>query len=197
MARSYPYQSPLALDTGRHRDYPPATDWARQLLSSKEFVVFDSETTGLSRPCDFVEVAAVGASGEVLFESPVKPCVPIEISASRVHGHSEASLRDAPPFAEIYPYLLELFLGKRVIVYNAAYDRRVWDEAVSRLGARASLAGRLPPWECAMQRYAAWVGERQRNHPGGYRYRKLPGGDHSASGDCLATLKLIEKMAGN
>jgi hypothetical protein len=30
---------------------------------------------------------------------------------------------------------------------------------------------------------------------GGYRSQKLPGGDHSAQGDALATLRLIEQMA--
>jgi len=30
---------------------------------------------------------------------------------------------------------------------------------------------------------------------GGYRSQKLPGGDHSALGDALATLRLIKEMA--
>jgi DNA polymerase III subunit epsilon len=55
------------------------------------------------------------------------------------------------------------------------------------------LAGELPAWECAMRRYAAYVGEPSK--PGGYRSQKLPGGDHSALGDVLATLRLIEEVA--
>lgn len=195
MAHSRAHQSRLAPGTRHERDRNQAVQWARQLLSSQEFVMFDSETTGLGSPCDFVEVAVCGADGEVLLQSLVKPCVPIEPSARRVHGYSASSLENAPSFTEIYPYLLEVLWAKRVVVYNAAYDRRVWDEAVSRLGARASLAGKLPEWECAMRRYAAWVGETSKRY-GGYRYQKLPGGDHSASGDCLATLRLIEQMAG-
>ena len=30
-----------------------------------------------------------------------------------------------------------------------------------------------------------------------YRYQKLPGGDHTAPGDCRATLALLRKMAGD
>ncbi len=37
---------------------------------------------------------------------------------------------------------------------------------------------------------AGWLPQR-----GGYRSQKLPGGDHSALGDALATLRLIEEMA--
>ncbi len=40
-----------------------------------------------------------------------------------------------------------------------------------------------------MRRYAAYVGERSKR--GGYR---LPKGDHTALGDALATLRLIEEM---
>jgi DNA polymerase-3 subunit epsilon len=88
---------------------------------------------------------------------------------------------------------LEVLWGRRIIVYNASYDRRVWDGEVRSLGARGALAGELPAWECAMRRYAAYVGEPSKR--GGYRNQKLTGGDHSALGDALATLRLIEEMA--
>ena len=42
-----------------------------------------------------------------------------------------------------------------------------------------------------MRRYAAYVGEPSKR--GGSQ--KLPAGDHSALGDALATLRLIEEMA--
>jgi DNA polymerase III subunit epsilon len=88
---------------------------------------------------------------------------------------------------------LEALWGRRIIVYNASYDRRVWDAEVRSLGARGALAGELPAWECAMRRYAAYMSEPSKR--GGYRSQKLPGGDHIALGDALATLRLIEDMA--
>jgi len=39
---------------------------------------------------------------------------------------------------------LEALWGRRVDVYNASYDRRVWDVAVRSLGARGALAGEPP-----------------------------------------------------
>lgn len=47
---------------------------------------------------------------------------------------------------------------------------------------------------CAMQWYSQWVGEWNDYH-GNYKWQKLPGGNHTAYGDCLATLLVIEKMA--
>jgi DNA polymerase-3 subunit epsilon len=167
--------------------------WARILLESGELCVLDSETTGLKNPVQFVEIAIVDAGARVLFEVTVRPSCGIEVGATRVHGHTAHTLAGSPPFWEVYPDLLEALWGKRVIVYNASYDRRVWDTAVRSLGARGALVGELPAWECAMRRYAAYVGEPSRR--GGYRSQKLPGGDHSALGDALSTLRLIEEMA--
>ena len=170
-----------------------AVRWARSLLSVGNFVVLDSETTGLGTPIDFVEVGVLSSRGEVLFDSPIKPSCPIEPGASRLHGRTTKSLSGERRFHEFYPDLLETLWTKRVVVYNAPYDRRVWDAAVGRLGARAELAGQLAPWECAMRAFAAYVGERSKR--GGHKNQKLAGGDHTAIGDAQATLRLIERMA--
>jgi len=170
-----------------------AVRWARSLLLKGDFVVLDSETTGLGNPIDFGEVGVLSARGEPLFDSLIKPSCRVEPGASRVHGHTTQSLSGERCFVEVYPDLLDVMWAKRVIVYNASYDRRVWDAAVGRLGARAALAGELAPWECAMRAFAAYVGERSKR--GGYKNQKLAGGDHTALGDARATLRLIERMA--
>jgi DNA polymerase-3 subunit epsilon len=95
---------------------------------------------------------------------------------------------------EVYPDLLDVLYKRRVIVFNASYDRRVWDTSVRHLGARGALAGELPKWECAMRQFARFVGEPAKRGRG-YRPQKLPGGDHTALGDALATLHLIKGMA--
>jgi DNA polymerase-3 subunit epsilon len=174
-------------------DHTNSMAWARSLLESGGFCVLDSETTGLKPPVQFVEIAIVDAGARTLFEGTVRPDCRIEPGATRIHGHTAHSLDRSPHFLEVYPELLEALWGRRVIVYNASYDRRVWDVTVRTLGARGTLAGELPAWECAMRRYAAYVGESSKR--GGYRSQKLPGGDHSALGDALATLRLIEEMA--
>jgi DNA polymerase III epsilon subunit-like protein len=94
--------------------------WARNLLKSGGFCVLDSETTGLTPPVEFVEIAIVDASAKVLFEGTVRPVCRIEASATRIHGHSAHSLAGSPPFWEVYADLLEALWGRRVIVYNAS-----------------------------------------------------------------------------
>src|SRR5215218_11154309 len=107
-----------------------AIRWARSLLSGGEFVVLDSETTGLGNPIDFVEVGVLSSRGEPLFDSLIKPSCLVERGASRIHGHTAKSLSGERCFVEVYPDLLDALWAKRVVVYNASYDRRVWDAAV-------------------------------------------------------------------
>ena len=121
-----------------------AIRWAHSLVSGGEFVVLDSETTGLGAPVDFVEVGIVCSTGKPLFDSLIRPSCFMEPGASRVHGHTAESLEGERSFLEVYPDLLDTLWEKRVVVYSASYDRRVWDAAVGRLGARKLLAGELP-----------------------------------------------------
>jgi DNA polymerase-3 subunit epsilon len=171
-----------------------ASRWARELLSGKEFVVLDSETTGLKDPVGFVEVAVADPEGKPLINTTIRSKLPIEPGAAKVHGYTKEALADSPSFKDTYPDSLDAIRSRRVIVYNARYDRRVFDTEVSMLGARGLLSGRhLPAWECAMVWYSQYVGIPGKR--GGYKYQKLPEGDHSALGDCRATLEIIEKMA--
>ncbi|WP_047865496.1 3'-5' exonuclease [Rubrobacter aplysinae] len=173
-----------------------ASRWARELLSGKEFVVLDSETTGLKSPVGFVEVAVADPEGEPLINTTIRPKPPIEPGAAKVHGYTKETLADSPSFKDIYPDILDAIKGRRVVVYNARYYRRVFDTEIGMLGARGMLSGRyLPAWECAMGWYSQYVGEPGKR--GGYKSQKLPGGDHSALGDCRATLKVLEAISSN
>jgi DNA polymerase III epsilon subunit-like protein len=84
----------------------------------------------------FVEIAIVDAGARTFFEGTIRPSCRIEAGATRIHGHTTRSLAGSPPFLEIYPELLKALWGRRVVVYNASYDRRAWDTVVRSLGAR-------------------------------------------------------------
>src|SRR5918994_3954660 len=121
-------------------DRAAAVKWARNLMVSGDFVVFDSETTGLSSPVDFVEIAVVAPTGETLVDSLLMPSCRIEPGARAIHGHSAKSLSGAPRFFEIYPDLLEALYGRRVVVFNGSYDRRVGGAGLRKPPARGAIA---------------------------------------------------------
>src|SRR5215213_3062223 len=122
-----------------------AVRWARSLLLKEDFVVLDSETTGLGNPIDFVEVGVLSSRGEPLFDSLIKPSCRVEPSASRVHGHTMKSLSGERCFVEVYPDLLEVMWAKRVIVYNAYTTDGCGMRPSEGLGRGRHSPGSLPP----------------------------------------------------
>lgn len=178
--------------------------WARDLVQRHDWLVLDTETTDLADNGGvMVEVGLVAADGCVIFQSLVNPLADIAPEAQAVHGLTLDQLADAPPFAALEPKLRTLLAGKTVITYNVAFDREIfmnelrrlyqphvqyWDEAMRQ----AMVWTDAIDWQCAMKKYARFVGE---PYHGGYRYQRLPGSDHRAVGDAQATIALIRRLA--
>ncbi|HEV8303376.1 MAG TPA: UvrD-helicase domain-containing protein [Gemmatimonadales bacterium] len=85
----------------------------------RRFVTFDLETTDKDvEVCEVVEVGAARVvDGEIVdrFRALIRPSRPISAGATRVHGYSDADVRDAPPFAEVWP-AFRAFVGNDVLV---------------------------------------------------------------------------------
>jgi DNA polymerase-3 subunit epsilon len=167
--------------------------WAKERLDRADFVILDTETTGLGREDEVIEVGVLAPDGLVLLDVALKPTRLIDPVAERVHGLSRARLSRATTFTNAYEALADVLAGQIVVVYNAEFDERMLDQTCRRY--------RLPPltdmsWvqHCAMQWYARFVGEWNFGK-GSYKWQRLEGGDHSAIGDCRATLKVLQEMA--
>lgn len=174
-------------------DQEKASFWARSLLGRLDWVILDTETTGISPHDEIVQIAVLAPDGEALLDTLVRPTRSIPREATLIHGITDADVAEAPPFSMVFPRLREVLIGKTVVIFNAAFDVRLIRQTLARHS--------LPSWnleedqvECAMLQYSAWQGERWPD--GGYKWQKLRGGDHTALGDCRATLAVIRKMAG-
>src|SRR6266849_10474067 len=99
---------------------------ALQLLHAKEldtplerYVTFDLETTYKDvDACEVVEVGAVRVvGGEIVdrFHTLVKPYRPITPGATKLHGYTDAAVREAPSFAEVWPEF-RAFIGDDVLI---------------------------------------------------------------------------------
>lgn len=106
----------------------------------REVVLIDTETTGFGPGARLVEVAALHVrAGEAVgsFQTLVRPGVPIPWAATRVHGITDAMVRDAPTEAEAARQLRD-FLGSRPLVaHNASFDVAVLRGAFARAGVTA------------------------------------------------------------
>jgi DNA polymerase-3 subunit epsilon len=178
-----------------HRNYSDqraAIDWARKVLTNKYYVILDTETTGLGSTDEIIELCIINTEANVLFNERIKPTRRKRIAreATDIHGIKMSDLRHCPTFSQLQHKLSEVLKGKKVVSYNADYDKKLYKQTYQIAG------GYLPnkDWECAMLQYAKFVGEWNPKY-NEYKWQKLKGGDHSALGDCLATLTLLQKMA--
>lgn len=166
--------------------------WARDLLERKGWVILDTETTGTSEFDEIVQVAILSCDGETLLDTLVLPTQPIPFDATAIHGISNDEVEDAPLFPKVYEKIEEIVHGKTVVIYNAQFDVRLIRQSLAKHNL-LPIGLDLDNVDCAMMMYSAWVGELWPY--GGYKWQKLESGDHTALGDCRATLDLIKKMA--
>src|SRR5437763_778725 len=99
-----------ALQLVHARDLDPALE---------RYVTFDLETTDKDvEVCEVVEIGAVRVmGGEIVdrFHTLVQPYRPITPGATNVHGYTDADVRDARPFAEVWPEF-RVFIGDDVLI---------------------------------------------------------------------------------
>ena len=167
------------------------TAWAKALSSRDDWVVVDTETTDRGSDADLIEVAVVGAGGEVVWQSLVKPMRKVSVIATKIHGLTDQDLRDAPSFGEIYHQSRKWLDRKLVIAYNAPFDRGVLRRACARVGVPEIPAR----WSCALERYHQWKGLR----PTLKQACELEGievsSTHRAAADAVLVWKLVDRLA--
>jgi DNA polymerase-3 subunit epsilon len=106
-------------------------------------------------------------------------------------------------FPAVYKQLCPIVEGRNLVVYNAAFDRKMIDGDCKR----HDLA-KLPvkKYHCAMLKYAQYYGRLNR-YGGDFRWQsletaceqlhiRLPERAHNALGDCLRTLEVMKRLAG-
>ena len=176
------------------QDYEYQILWARKVLTDPtNYLILDTETTGLEWGREIIQVSAIDATGAVLLNTLVKPTQPIPAAASKIHGITDKTVKDAPTWPEVYPAVVVLLNSYQAMTYNSAFDVQMIHSSCWRNSIQEETFNEV---DCAMMRYSTYYGDWSEYH-GSYRWQRLPGGDHSALGDCKATLDLIRKMAAS
>lgn len=180
------------------QDRESAEEWARGLLAG-EFVILDTETTGLSAGHDeIMQIAVIDGTGAALLDTYVsvqhldrltRKGEPFERSVSDINGITPEMLLDAPAWPSVYARLLEVVAGRRVVIYNSAFD----EDMIAGDCARHGIQHHPLDTDCAMTVYARFIGQWS-HYWGDYRWQPLDGG-HTALEDCRACLGLIRGMA--
>lgn len=156
-------------------------------LICKDFVILDTETTGLY-DAEIIELSILDKKGNILFDSLFKPKHPIPNEVIEIHGINNEMVATAPTWSEKFKEIKSILEGKTVIIYNAEFDcsmihstNRIWTiEDHIQFTA-----------ECAMEAYRMYCGSK--------RWCKLSEASgeysaHRALNDCYSVLTLLHKV---
>jgi DNA polymerase-3 subunit epsilon len=176
-----------------------AIAWAVGVAADARVVYLDTETTGFGPRAEIVDIAVVSADGQLLLESLVRPERSIPADATAIHGITDADVKNAPAWCELYEAVLDALHGRRIVVYNVTFDRQMVTQACDRY----ALTEPTADWDCAMKKYAGFYGSWDAKKRW-YRFQKLeraviafgaePGG-HRAAADAFACRTVVLGMA--
>lgn len=174
------------------------------VITDYDFVVLDTETTGLDNGAEIVQIAIIDRDGETLIDTLVRPKNPIPPSATAIHHIHNDMVYLSPTFPEILPKLIEILAGKQVIAYNAKFDRNMLHSSADVWGIPRTDWKSFSEWHCAMQKFAEIYGEigyyglkRQKLSTACTYYGIPHGNGHDALSDCQSTLALCKAMVKN
>ncbi|MCC6791917.1 MAG: 3'-5' exonuclease [Thermomicrobiales bacterium] len=185
---------------------PKATDrqsailWAKTLIALDRMVFLDTETTGLGKTAEIVDLSIVAVDGTVLLNQLVRPVRPIPVDAMLIHGITNEHVADAPRWADVLEMARPLIHDRVVVAYNSSFDRGMIEQCC----AAATVDLPAISWECAMRAYAAFRKD-PRLPSQGYRWRPLHEAaesfrlsipTHRALADAMACRGVVLGMAG-
>ena len=173
-----------------------------QVLVAREPCYLDTETTGVRSSAEIIEIAIVDHQGEVLFNSLVRPRLPIPADATSIHGITNAMVADAPDWPTLWPALEPILLGCPIGIFNASFDVRLLAQSNRQVGL---------PWRdealesfCIMHLYAQFYGEwdiqrqsyRWQSLDKAQRYCGIPlFNSHRAHADALLARAVLQHIA--
>jgi DNA polymerase III epsilon subunit-like protein len=175
----------------------------------EDCIVLDTETTGLGKDDEVIEISMMTASGTVLLDTLIKPLKPIPDEATSIHGITNDMVANAPTWADIHDEFTQLLKGRTVVIYNSSYDMNLIHQSASKYQltdeqfADLGLAFKGITM-CAMKAYAQFYGEWD-DYRGKYRWQRLTyaaaqqgvaidGKAHRALCDVKTTLGIIRAV---
>lgn len=176
------------------------------VIRNNNYVILDTETTGLERPAEICQIAVISHTGNILVDTYVKPVRKIPQQATSIHGITDDMVKSAPMWKQIKDKVYEELVGKDVIVYNAKFDRNMLHLSDESNGLERTNYHEYMTWHCAMLWYAEYWGE-MHSYYGTPVWQKLTNAckqqrigiidAHSALGDCRMTHALLLKIVSD
>lgn len=162
---------------------------------TRPLVVLDVETTGLEPDIDrIVQIGLVTQPpGGVIqqFQSLVNPGCPIPPEVTEIHGITDEAVKDAESFPAVWSRVAELLEGADLCAYNARFDLSMIEAECKRNGIPWEPPARVIDPLLIFRAFHPHTLVGAVRHYCGREHEDA----HSAMGDVLATLEVLEKQS--
>lgn len=154
------------------------------------YLILDTETTGMSKNDEIVEMGIIDMKENVLYESTFRPQTKMNPFASRVNHITDESLKDAPLFADEWDRILSIINGNVILGHNIKFDVRLMKQTAARYnltGARFKAVDTVAMMKRKIQRPSYSIDKLAQEFG-------LGNEEHRAASDCLMTLEILRKL---
>ena len=173
------------------------------LLGIDNFVVIDTETTGMAAHDEVIELAIVNMDGTVLYDSTFCPTAEVNPCASAVNHLTNEYLCNSPKFADEWNKIKRLIGNKKILAHNGNFDKRIIKQTLEKYNLVSKEADSL-----FENSYDSVNIARKHIDSQSYSLENLAhflgierAESHRAADDCIMTLEVLGKMerllAGN
>lgn len=163
----------------------------------ENMVFIDTETTGLGKNDEIIEIAVLDYTNKPIYHSFIKPTKPIPKEASLINNIWEDDVKNAPDFFDAWHEFSRYLYGKTLVFYNAEFDVRMIKQSLKLNGG----TGKFLPYDCkvccAMNAFSEYtnVTRWQRLIDAGAHFGiEIPQGIHRADVDAELTARITWAM---
>lgn len=165
-------------------------------LDIHNFVVLDTETTGMNARDEVIELAVVGMDGSVLYDSTFSPTVMVSPGAAAVNHLNNELLYYSPNFADEWQKIKASIGDKTILGHNLAFDKTMVRQTAQRYGINPNESDELfkdyyDSWRIA-KKYIDTKSYSLENlsHLLGIKRKET----HRACDDCIMTLEFLNRL---
>lgn len=159
----------------------------KMFINKDQFVILDTETTGLTLRDQIIEISVIDLAGKILLNSLVKPTIIIPAEATSIHGITNEMIHGAPSWTTIYQELLEVTVGKTILIYNAEFDLGM----IENTCIANNVEFKDFKSTCVMKMYANYVDSKKWISLSDATKLTIK---HRAAADCFAVLELLQQL---
>ncbi|WP_193144194.1 exonuclease domain-containing protein [Enterobacter hormaechei] len=176
-----------------------------------DYVIIDTETTGLSKHAEIIEIAIINMRGEVLLNTLVKPTQPIPPDVTEINHITNEMVANAPAWRDVFPKVLAIISNHKWLAWNSGFDARMLEQTCintiflnKHAYYGAAIVSRIYTSHIdAKAVYDQWYGEfdekrqafkRQSLTTAAARHGVSVEGAHRALADCKMVLAVLEKV---